>query len=97
MSAMSFMVVHHEEGQTGPVPASGIHAELLAELDVSAHALIKLVELERSGVYDGIEHRFWTVSDPVLNAARRLVMLAEQRAAELRDSRDAASSTLGQR
>ena len=31
---MSFLILRHEEKQTGPVPASGVHAELLAEIVV---------------------------------------------------------------
>jgi hypothetical protein len=38
--------------QTGPRPATGTHAEQLAEISQGASALNKLVELERSGVYD---------------------------------------------
>jgi hypothetical protein len=83
---MSFLILRREEKQTGPVPASGVHAELLAELNATASALIKLIELERSGVYDGFGQGFWTGSDSVLNAARRLVALAERRAGELRDA-----------
>jgi hypothetical protein len=78
---MSFLILRREEKQTGPVPASGVHAELLAELNATASALIKLIELERS-----FEQGFWTGSDSVLNAARQLVRLAEQRAGELRDA-----------
>ena len=94
---MGFTVLFREENQAGPVPASGTHAEVLAELDTSARALIRLIELERSGVYDGFGHGFWTDSDPVLNTAQRIVKLAEQRLGELRDRDGAASSPIGQR
>ena len=94
---MGFTVLLREENQAGPVPASGIHAELLAELDISARALIRLIELERSGVYDRLGQHFWTGSDSVLNTAQRIVKLAEQRIGELRDRDGAAPSTIGQR
>ena len=94
---MGFTVLFREENQAGPVPASGTHAEVLAELDTSARALIRLIELERAGVYDGFGHSFWTESDPVLSAAQRLVKLAEQRIGELRDRDGAAPSSIGQR
>ena len=55
---MGFTVLFREENQAGPVPASGTHAEVLAELDTSARALIRLIELERSGVYDGLGQQF---------------------------------------
>ncbi len=80
------VLLYRAEKKTGPVPASGIHAELLGEMQLTATALIKLLELERTGVYDGFGHNFWTGSDSVLNTARRLVALAEQRVAELRDA-----------
>lgn len=83
---MSTFVIQRNNRKTGPVPASGVHAELLAELEHGANALLKLVALERSGVYDGLGHNFWVGSDSVLNMAQRLVALAEQRAAELRDA-----------
>lgn len=85
VSAMSVLLLRLEKTQTGPVPASGIHAELLAEISRGASALIKLVELERSGVYDGLGQDFWTGFDSVLSKAQQLVELAKQRAAELKD------------
>jgi hypothetical protein len=80
------VLLYRAEKKTGPVPASGIHAELLAEISQGASALIKIVELERSGVYDGFGQNFWVGSDSVLTTARKLVALAEQRIAELRDA-----------
>lgn len=62
--------------QFTPQPATGTHAELLVEISQAANALIKLVELERSGACDGTG--FWVGSDPILNTARKLVALAEQ-------------------
>jgi hypothetical protein len=49
-------------------------------------ALTALVEAEMSGVYDGMGGDFWVARDAVLDVARRLVELAEQRIAELRDA-----------
>ena len=75
-----------QAGRTGPVAATGIHAELLAEIDLAARALIKFVALERSGEYDGLGRTFWTRTDPVLDTARKLVALTEKCRAELRDA-----------
>jgi hypothetical protein len=83
---MSSTIILQRGKQVGPVPAIGVHAELLGEISQTASALIKLVELERSGIYDGFGHNFWVGSDSVLTTARKLVALAEQRIAELRDA-----------
>jgi hypothetical protein len=83
---MSSILFYRDQEKTSPVPASGIHAELLTEMSQAASALIKLIELERTGVYDGFGQNFWTGFDSVLNTAQRLVALAERRAAELRDA-----------
>ncbi len=80
------MLIMLQRKKTGPIPASGIHAELLADMEATATGLIALIGRERSGVYDGLGGGFWVGSDSVLNAARRLVALAEQRAGELRDA-----------
>ena len=71
-----------ERRQASPQPATGRHAELLEEISQRANALIRLVELERSGVCDGAG--FWVGSDPILNTAQKLVTLAEQRVGERR-------------
>jgi hypothetical protein len=63
--------------QFSPQPAAGTHAETLVEMTETANALLKMIELERSGVCDGAG--FWMIRDPVLNTARKLVALAEQR------------------
>jgi hypothetical protein len=69
-----------ERKQFSPQPATGTHAELLAEITQGANVLIKLVELEQSGVCDGAG--FWVIQDPILNIARKLVALAEQRVSD---------------
>jgi hypothetical protein len=74
-----------ERKKTTPQPAVGVHLELLGDLEQGANALLKLVALERSGVYDNLGQNFWVGSDSVLTMAQRLVALAEQRVAELRD------------
>ena len=61
-----------------PRPATGRHLELLIELRQRAEALIRFVEAERSGSYDGGGH-FWLLSDPILKTAERLVELAQER------------------
>ncbi len=40
-------------GNKGPAPATGVHAELLAEMSQTAGGLLKLIEFERAGTYDG--------------------------------------------
>jgi hypothetical protein len=69
----------------GPQPASGIHAELLAEIEQAARALIVLTERERTGVFDGFNQTFWVSRDPVLDTVRKLFDLASRRVGELRD------------
>ena len=63
-----------------PRPATGAHAELLEEISQAAQQLIRCVELERSGICDG--QGFWIISDPIVNKARQIVTLAEQRTTE---------------
>jgi hypothetical protein len=67
---------------TGPRAASGRHAELLADLQNATARLAELIELERTGVCDG--QGFWIGSDPLLDTARKLVRIAEQRVSEFR-------------
>lgn len=83
---MSTIIINLPKKKVGPVPATGPHAELLAEMELTANALIKLIAREKSGFYDGFGQGFWTGSDSVLNMAQRLVKLAEQRTPELRDA-----------
>ena len=64
-------------GRSCSQPATGIHAELLVEITETARKLLRLVELEQSGVRDG--EGFWIGYDPILTTAQRLVALAEQR------------------
>jgi len=66
-----------ESTKRTPRPATGQHAELLEEITQAIAALTKVVELEKSGVCDGTG--FWINRDPVLNAAKKLVALAEYR------------------
>jgi hypothetical protein len=80
------IMIQHPEKKAGPVLATGVHAELLADLENTATWLIKLIERERSGTYDGFGQNFWTVSDSVLNAAHKIAELADQRASFLRDA-----------
>ena len=61
-----------------PEPAGGSHAEALSEIRQAAERLIELVSLEAAGVCDGAG--FWINRDPILNAARKLAAVAEQRA-----------------
>jgi hypothetical protein len=63
--------------QSGPAPASGKHAEILGDIVRQADMRIRHVEAERSGV--GLGQGCWVGGDPVLDAAQKLVKLAEQR------------------
>lgn len=69
-----------ERNKFSPQPVTGTHAKTLAEMSKVTDALVKVVELERTGVCDGAG--FWINRDPILNAARRLLVLTEQRSAE---------------
>jgi hypothetical protein len=82
---MTISVLLYEK-KAGPTPAVGRHAEVLAERVEVIHVLTKCIELERAGTYDGFGQNFWIDRDPVLVAARKLVVLAEQRVSELRDA-----------
>ena len=61
-------------GGIQPVPQH--HAELLNEMELVCRDLVKLLELERSGVRNG--QGFWPVEDPILSKMQRLSSLAEQ-------------------
>jgi hypothetical protein len=52
----------------------------LAALD-----LIELLARERAGTFDGFGAPFWLHSDRVLDKAKQLLVLAEQRAASFKD------------
>ena len=82
---MSFLILRREEKQTGPVPATGVHAELLAEIEEAAKALLKFLALERIGTYHADGRDWWTRSDPLMERAQVLVKLIERRAGEVRD------------
>ncbi len=73
------------ENAVGPVPATGIYAEHLEGMRLTALDIIQLLELEKTGVFDGIGASFWVNSDRVLAKTKLLVQLAEQRAASLKD------------
>ena len=55
-----------QRGQTGPIPASGTHLEILGDLDAPATALLKLIALERSGIHDGLGRAFGSARIRVL-------------------------------
>jgi hypothetical protein len=83
---MATFILERRAKKTGPTPASGAHAELLAEMSEATVALGKLIELERSGIYDNLGENFWVGSDSVLAMTQKLVKLAEQRIGEMRDA-----------
>ncbi len=68
----------------GPL-GEGAYAEHLEEMRLVALDLIGLLAAERAGTFDGIGASFWIESDRVLERARKLFRLAEQRAASLAD------------
>jgi len=71
---MSVMITLAKPPGLQPVPQH--HAELLNQMSQICSDLIKLMELERSGVRNG--QGFWPVEDPILSQTKRLALLAEQ-------------------
>jgi hypothetical protein len=65
--------------RSGARPASGQHLELLNELKSATESLSRFVEAEADGTYDGYEHDGWIGSDPIIETAKKLLNLAEQR------------------
>jgi hypothetical protein len=63
-----------------PQPATGRHAEVLAEITILANQVLKFVELERTGVCDG--QGFWIAYDPIVATIRKLAVLGEQRVSD---------------
>ncbi len=63
----------------------GVYSECLEEMRLMALDLVELLARERAGTFDGIGASFWIDSDRVLERARKLFRLAEQRAASLAD------------
>ena len=57
----------------GIKPVRGEEAELLQEMSDAAFRLIKVIELEMSGIRDGAG--FWVSSDAMEGTARRLLEL----------------------
>jgi hypothetical protein len=53
------MLIMVQKKTVGPVAATGIHAELLADVEATANGLIALIARERTGVYDGLGGGFW--------------------------------------
>ena len=62
--------------QSGIEPATGKRAELLNRLSHTAFEVIKLIELERSGIRDG--DGYWNGSDPMHATIRELAVLCER-------------------
>ena len=60
----------------GIKPAPEYHCELLNEMELVCKDLVRLFELERTGVRDGRGE--WLVSGPILDRTKRLAGLAEQ-------------------
>jgi hypothetical protein len=73
------MIILQTNKSKPPQPAVGRHAEILAELTQGAQRLTQLVEAESSGRYDGLGQTFWVQSDPVLQLAKKLSELAQER------------------
>jgi hypothetical protein len=46
------MLIMIQKKTVGPVPATGVHAELLADMEATANGLVALIARERTGVYD---------------------------------------------
>jgi hypothetical protein len=43
-----------KRAEHGPKPATGVHAELLVEMKQVAAELLRRIELEQAGTYDGL-------------------------------------------
>jgi hypothetical protein len=82
---MASVLLYQEQKKTGPKPAVGRHLEILGDMDAVITLLSKSIALERAGTHDGLGN-FWVGYDSVPSAAKKLVALAEQRVAELRDT-----------
>lgn len=57
-------------------PTTGPHDDVLMAITEVCSALLKLVELERSGIRHG--EGFWVAGDPIIRQTQRLVGLLEQ-------------------
>jgi hypothetical protein len=72
------LVVQLNKSKT-PRPASGRHAEILNEITQRAQRLLQLIDAERKGVYDNLGSDFWLQTDPLLQTAQKLAILAQER------------------
>jgi hypothetical protein len=79
------IIFQYTKQQTGPIPATGKHAEILADLSQQAEVLLRFVAAERSGIYDGLGQNAWVSSDPIESAVKRLMALDADRVAVVRD------------
>ena len=57
-------------------PATGPHDDVLMAMAEICSALLKLIELERSGVRHG--EGYWVARDPIISETQRLVALVDQ-------------------
>ncbi len=73
---------------------AGPYGENLEEMRLTAFALVELLARERAGTFDGVGGDFWIGSDRVLDTAKQLFQLAQQRAASLADGSFAFKSML---
>ena len=57
-------------------PATGPHDDVLMTMAEICSSLLKLIELEKSGVRHG--EGYWVARDPIISETQRLVALVEQ-------------------
>ncbi len=86
---MTHSIVVVQKRSTGPTPVTGAYGEVLAEVELACQRLIALVAAERSGTFDGFGANVWTVTDPLLTTAKKIVELVDRSRAELQDQRNA--------
>ncbi len=80
------MQIFIEKRNAEPAPVTdGPYGEHLEEMRLVALDLIELLARERAGTFDGVGATFWLESDRVLNNTKKLLRLAEERAASLKD------------
>jgi len=79
--------------ETGIQPATGAEAELLEAMSNTAFELIKIIELERSGIRDGDGH--WYGADATTETVRELRKLCDRWFARNLASKETKTETSG--
>jgi hypothetical protein len=83
---MSMQIFFDRRNAVEPAPLDdGPYAEHLEGMRLAALDLIELLARERAGTFDGVGGSFWVNSDRIVDRTQQLLLLAEQRAASLKD------------